>query len=88
VDARHSWDAPQPVSALWMLNAPRHSDHHAHPGRIYPALRLGDLATPGRPVLPRSLPAMATIALIPPLWRRVMDRRVTALRAAPPCAPG
>jgi alkane 1-monooxygenase len=88
VDARHSWDAPQPVSALWMLNAPRHSDHHAHPGRIYPALRLGDLAAPGRPVLPRSLPAMATIALIPPLWRRVMDRRVTALRAAPPCAPG
>ena len=88
VDARHSWDAPQPVSALWMLNAPRHSDHHAHPGRIYPALRLGDLAAPGRPVLPRSLPAMATIALIPPLWRRVMDRRVTALRAAQPCAPG
>ncbi len=82
VSARHSWDAAAPVSALWMLNAPRHSDHHAHPARVYPALRLGDLGAPGRPVLPRSLPAMAALALIPPLWRRVMDRRVAALRSA------
>ncbi|MBD3788339.1 MAG: alkane 1-monooxygenase [Sphingomonadales bacterium] len=80
VTAAHSWDAAAPVSALWMLNAPRHSDHHAHPGRVYPALQLGDLAAPGRPVLPRSLPAMAVLALVPPLWRRVMDRRVRALR--------
>ncbi|MEX1660667.1 alkane 1-monooxygenase [Thioclava sp. 15-R06ZXC-3] len=82
VSLRHSWDAPHPVSALWMLNAPRHSDHHAHPGREYPALRLGDLDAPQRPVLPRSLPAMAALALIPPLWRRVMDKRVAALKAA------
>ena len=82
VSARHSWDAAAPVSALWMLNAPRHSDHHAHPARVYPALQLGDLDAPGRPVLPRSLPAMAALALIPPLWRRVMDTRVIALRRA------
>ncbi len=81
VTEAHSWDAPDPVSALWMLNAPRHSDHHAHPARPYPALILGDMAAPGRPVLPRSLPAMAAIALFPPLWRRVMDKRVRALRA-------
>ena len=80
VTEAHSWDAPDPVSALFMLNAPRHSDHHAHPARPYPALRLGDLRAPGRPVLPRSLPAMATLALIPPLWHRVMDHRVLALR--------
>ncbi|MCL7464378.1 alkane 1-monooxygenase [Phaeovulum sp. NW3] len=80
VGPAHSWDAPQRVSSLWMLNAPRHSDHHAHPGREYPALRLGAIGVPGRPVLPRSLPVMATLALIPLLWRRVMDRRVMALR--------
>lgn len=80
VGPTHSWDAPHPVSSLWMLNAPRHSDHHAHPGREYPALRLGTI-TPDRPILPRSLPAMATLALIPRLWRRVMDRRVARLRA-------
>jgi alkane 1-monooxygenase len=28
--------------------------------------------------LPASLPVMATVALIPPLWHRIMDRRVSA----------
>lgn len=82
VNEAHSWDAPHPVSSLWMLNAPRHSDHHAHPSRVYPALRLGDTGAPGRPILPRSLPAMAAVALVPPLWRRVMDHRVRALAKA------
>ncbi|MDP3860576.1 MAG: alkane 1-monooxygenase [Phaeovulum sp.] len=77
----HSWDAPHPASSLWMLNAPRHSDHHAHPARPYPALQLGTLGA-DRPILPRSLPTMAALALFPPLWRRVMDHRVRALQQA------
>ncbi|SIS65720.1 alkane 1-monooxygenase [Roseivivax lentus] len=68
----HSWNAPQGFSSGLMLNAPRHSDHHAHPGRAYPGLRL-DRAE--MPILPYALPVMAVIALVPPLWRRVMDRR-------------
>lgn len=76
----HSWDAPNPVSALWMLNAPRHSDHHAHPARPYPNLALGDCGAPGRAILPCALPVMAMIALSPRLWHRMMDRRVRALR--------
>ena len=71
VGPRHSWNAPHWFSAALMLNAPRHADHHAHPTRAFPALRLDR----DGPVLPRSLPAMATLALFPPLWRRVMDRR-------------
>ncbi|TDE40156.1 alkane 1-monooxygenase [Antarcticimicrobium sediminis] len=70
--AQHSWNAPQWYSSALMLNAPRHSDHHQNPGRAFPALRLD----PERmPILPRSMPVMAVIALVPPLWRRVMDRR-------------
>ncbi len=80
VTENHSWDAPDPASSLFMLNAPRHSDHHAHPSRPYPELRLGDLRAKGRPVLPRSLPAMASLALVPPLWHRMMDERVLKLR--------
>ncbi|WP_386680839.1 alkane 1-monooxygenase [Loktanella sp. R86503] len=72
VGARHSWNAPHWFSGALMLNAPRHADHHAHPARPFPALHI-DKASP---TLPRSLPAMATLALFPPLWRRVMDRRV------------
>ncbi len=74
VRAEHSWNSPHWFSSALMLNAPRHSDHHAHPMTAYPGLDL-----PPAPMLPRSLPVMACVALVPPLWRRVMDPRVAAL---------
>lgn len=77
----HSWDAPDLVSGLMMLHAPRHADHHVHPSRPYPELVL----SPGgqAPLLPYSLPAMATLALVPRLWRQVMDPRLRALAGGP-----
>ena len=71
--AGHSWNTPHWFSSAMMLNAPRHSDHHMHPMRLFPALRL-DRRT--MPVLPFSLPVMAGIAMVPPFWRKVMDPRV------------
>ncbi|HSG55886.1 MAG TPA: fatty acid desaturase, partial [Paracoccaceae bacterium] len=73
VGPQHSWNAAPWFSAAVMLNAPRHSDHHLNPARPYPALRL-DAAS--MPVLPRSLPVMAMLALWPAAWRRVMDAKV------------
>lgn len=70
VGARHSWNAPHWFSSAMMLNAPRHSDHHAHPTRAYPALRLPDAGA--APILPWPLPLACTIALIPPVWKRVI----------------
>lgn len=74
VTDRHSWNSPHWFSSYLMLNAPRHSDHHAHPTRIYPALRMPEQRE--APMLPYSLPAMATLALFPSQWRRIMDKRV------------
>lgn len=75
VDPRHSWNAPHWYSNFLMLAAPRHSDHHAHPAKPYPALELP--TADEAPILPYSLPVMAGMALYPPLWRRVMDKRLT-----------
>jgi len=72
IGPQHSWNAPKWYSAAMMLNAPRHSDHHMRPARAFPALEV----TQEMPKLPYSLPVMAVIALVPPLWRRVMDRRL------------
>jgi len=72
IGPQHSWNAPKWYSSAMMLNAPRHSDHHMRPARAFPALEV----TKDMPQLPYSLPVMAVIALVPPLWRRVMDRRV------------
>lgn len=74
---QHAWNAPHWYSSAMMLNAPRHSDHHAHPARRFPALRLD----PGTmPVWPYSMPVMATLALFPTLWRRIMDKRALEWR--------
>jgi alkane 1-monooxygenase len=73
VGPQHSWNTPHRFSGAMMLNAPRHSDHHTHPSRPYPALQLLE---DEMPMLPYSLPMMEVIALMPPLWRRVMDPRV------------
>lgn len=77
VGPAHSWNAPHWYSSAMTLNAPRHSDHHVTPQRPYPALQL---APRTMPVLPYSLPVMAALALVPPLWRRVMDRRAARWR--------
>ena len=76
---QHSWNAPQWYSSAMMLNAPRHSDHHMHPMRLFPALQL-DRDT--MPILPFSLPVMASIALFPPLWRRVMHPALSRWQSA------
>lgn len=80
VAPRHSWDSPHRFSSLLMLNAPRHSDHHIHPARPFPALEFSGQA----PVLPYSLPVMGLIAWSPRLWRRLMDTRLAEFEATQP----
>ena len=75
LNTHHSWNAPHSYSAAMMLNAPRHSHHHMAPRTPFPALEL----TPKMPTLPYSLPVMAVIALIPPVWRRLMARQINQL---------
>ena len=66
VGPAHSWNTAHWFSSAMMLNAPRHSDHHVHPTRAFPALRLeGDA-----PRLPWPLPVACALALAPRLWRR------------------
>jgi alkane 1-monooxygenase len=79
VAARHSWNAPQWFSSAMMLNAPRHSDHHAHPARPYPALRLPDATD--APHLPWPLPVACTLALFPALWKRAIRPHLAKWKA-------
>lgn len=78
VSPRHSWDTPGAFTAVMMFHAGRHADHHAHPYRPYPALR--DL--PAAPVHPFSVATMVMIALVPPLWRKMVHPRLDAMNAA------
>ena len=85
----HSWNAPHWFSNYLMLAAPRHSDHHLHPTRPYPAL---ELAPPDQvPTLPYSLPMMGFVALNPRRWRALMDPLVVqraGVTTRPEATPG
>jgi len=78
VTPRHSWNDSHRLSNLVLLNLQRHSDHHAHAARRYQILRHHDDA----PQLPTGYASLVLLALVPPLWRRLMDPRVAAWKAA------
>jgi alkane 1-monooxygenase len=74
VDRRHSWNSDRLTTNVYLYQLQRHSDHHANPLRRYQVLRSFDAS----PTLPTGYAGMIVLALLPPLWRRVMDHRVLA----------
>jgi alkane 1-monooxygenase len=82
VGLRHSWNTAHWFTSAVMLNAPRHSDHHAHPARAFPALRLppADAA----PRLPWPLPVACGLALVPRLWHRAIRPHLARWQTPPP----
>jgi alkane 1-monooxygenase len=73
-DPRHSWNADHTVSNLLLYQLQRHSDHHANPQRRYQTLRHFEES----PQLPSGYGSMIVVALVPPVWRAMMDRKVLA----------
>lgn len=70
----HSWTSEHMASRVFLLNLPRHADHHAVASRPWGTLR----HHPDAPALPAGYVAMFVLAMVPPLWHRVMDPRVRA----------
>lgn len=77
VGPQHSWDSTHRVSNLLLINLQRHADHHLHPMRRFPLLQSHDDLSPQ---LPTGYPPMTALAMVPPLWRRLMNPRVRAWR--------
>ena len=75
---RHSWNSAQKASNWLLINLQRHSDHHYKPDRRFPLLQNHGEAD--APQLPYGYPIMTLAAMIPPLWRRVMNPRVRKWR--------
>jgi alkane 1-monooxygenase len=68
----HSWNSNHLCSNWIVFHLQRHSDHHAHPMRRYQSLRHFD----GLPTLPNGYMGVFLVAYLPPLWFRLMDRRL------------
>jgi alkane 1-monooxygenase len=75
---RHSWNANHTASNWLLINLQRHSDHHYKPDRRFPLLQTYTDAD--APQLPYGYPIMTTAAMVPPLYKKLMNPRVRAWR--------
>jgi alkane 1-monooxygenase len=69
IEARHSWECDHFLSRAMQYNLPLHPDHHLFAGKPFWKLHPRSDA----PRLPCGFAMAALAALIPPLWRRLID---------------
>jgi alkane 1-monooxygenase len=68
----HSWNADFVLGRLVLFELTRHSDHHTTPSKHYQVLDSKEEAS----TLPGGYPAMMLVALVPPLWFFIMNKRI------------
>lgn len=68
----HSWNSSHLFSNLLLFNLQRHSDHHARAHLPYTVLKDEESA----PQLPSGYPAMILVALVPPVWFKLMNPKL------------
>ena len=84
VRPRHSWNSNHEVGRIFLYELTRHSDHHFKATRKYQILRHFEES----PQLLLGYPGSMLMALVPPLWFRVMNRRLADYHAQRPIAVG
>jgi fatty acid desaturase len=72
VQPRHSWNTNKRFSSWTMFNLTRHSHHHAHGDVPYQELR----PYPEAPMMINGYLTTIVVALIPPLWHKLMTPKV------------
>jgi len=72
----HSWNSNHVIGRLMLFELSRHSDHHYLASRKYQVLRHHD----DSPQMPTGYPGMMILSLVPPLWFRVMNKKIEQLK--------
>jgi alkane 1-monooxygenase len=73
----HSWNSRRHMNNAALFNMGRHSDHHRRMTRSFDALE----PVSAEAELPSGYAGALLTALVPPLWRRVMDSRAKTAMA-------
>lgn len=69
---QHSWNSNHAIGRILLFELSRHSDHHYLASRKYQILKHYD----NTPQLPTGYPGSMLLALLPPLWCRIMNKRI------------
>ncbi len=72
VNSHHAWNSPKVKKGLTIFQLENHADHHMHPNRSYEQL----LEHNDSPSLSTGYSGMIWLALLPPLWFRIMNKRI------------
>lgn len=72
VQPMHSWNSDHEMGRIVLFELTRHSDHHYLASRKYQILRHMEES----PQLPTGYPGSMLMALVPPLWFYVMNKRL------------
>lgn len=80
----HSWNSDHVVGRLMLFELSRHSDHHYLASRKYQVLRHHDDA----PQMPTGYPGMMILALVPPLWFGIMNKKIKQWQQTMPVTDG
>jgi alkane 1-monooxygenase len=72
----HSWNSNHVLGRIVLFELSRHSDHHYKADRPYQLLESHD----DSPTMPTGYPGMMLMAVIPPLFFKVMNNRVEATK--------
>lgn len=75
VKRTHSWNSDHVIGKLLLFNLSRHSDHHYNGSKHYQILK----SLPESPNMPTGYPGMVILALIPPLWFAIMNKKLQEL---------
>lgn len=73
---QHSWNSDHIFGRLMLFELSRHSDHHYMASKKYQILQHHEDA----PQLPTGYPGSMILALIPPAWFYVMNRKIKRLK--------
>ncbi len=68
----HSWNSNHVVGRIVLYELTRHSDHHFKSSKKYQILECHE----NSPQMPFGYPTSMVLALVPPLWFRIMNKRV------------
>ena len=72
VKRNHSWNSDHQVGQALLFNLSRHSDHHYNGAKHYQLLK----SLPESPQMPTGYPGMMLLALLPPFWFLVMNKKL------------
>jgi alkane 1-monooxygenase len=68
----HSWNSNHTIGRIVLYELTRHSDHHYKASKKYQLLDCHEES----PQMPFGYPTSMVLALIPPLWFKVMNKRI------------